>query len=515
MRLVSLFVLVCLTGCPNDQGLGQVKDTDAGDGLPEILVEPDHLYFDTLDMGDEATQSFTVTNLGDADLVVSSMTYFGTPAFAVQTAESAPTVAPGESIQVDVRFSPVGPEDRGEIHILNNDPGSPEPLVYVEGTGRVPELVISPDPLDFGNVLIGCSRSEPLRFTNVGEAPLILSSVAQVGDAFELELPFTLPATIEPGDYLEAELTLIPSEDTLYQSDVFVSANTTVGTHTSSQSGAGTLDGNTREEFWQGDGPWEMADIIFYVDQSCSMNNDKAIITANFESFAARLESLDVDWQVGVAIRDNGCFARGILTPDTPSIIETFTDAVDGWGGDSTEAGFAITRSALYETGASGCNAGFVREGSKTTIILVSDEVEQSGISPASYVDDIRAVAPTATVTSIVGDYPNGCATADPGIGYYDATVATGGAFLSICASDWSPYFETIATMTASGLLDSFALTSVPDPATISVMVDDVPQALGWSYDASANAIVFEDAYVPEPGGHIVVDFMLAGDCAS
>lgn len=511
----SVFVLLALAGCPQDQGLGKVKDTDAGDGLPDILVEPDHLYFDTLDMGQEATQSFTITNLGDANLLVSSMTYFGTAAFAVQTSDSAPTIEPGETVTVDVRFAPVGPEDRGEIHILNNDPGSPEPLVYVEGTARVPELVISPDPLDFGNVLIGCSRTEPLRFSNVGEAPLVISSIAQVGDGFSLELPFTLPVTIDPGDYREADLILTPTEDTLYTSEVFVSANTTVGTQDASQDGAGTLDGDTREEFWQGDGPWDMADIIFYVDQSCSMNNDKAIITANFESFAARLESLDVDWQVGVAIRDNGCFAHGILTPDTPSIIETFTDAVEGWGGDSTEAGFAITRNAIFETSGSGCNAGFVREGAKTTIILVSDEVEQSGISPLAYVDDIHAIAPTATVTSIVGDYPNGCATADPGIGYYDATVATGGAFLSICASDWSPYFETIATMTASGLLDSFALTSVPDPATISVMVDDVPQALGWAYDSVANAIVFEDAYVPEPGAHIVVDFTLAGDCGS
>lgn len=512
MRVACLLLALPLVGCKIDQGVGQVKDTDAGEGAPEILIEPDALYFSTLDIGQEEFQSFTITNIGDADLHVSAMQYFGASAFAIQTTESAPVLEPGASVTVDVRFSPVGPEDHGEIHILNDSVGSPEPLVHLEGGGRLPELLVSPDPLDFGNILVGCSRTEPLRLTNVGEAPVVVSSIAAVGEGFELG-ELTLPLTIDPGAYEEVDLTLTPTTDTYYASQVFVAANTAVGTYAADQTGAGTYDPDGEQEFWQGDGPWEQADILFYVDQSCSMRDNKAILTANFESFASRLESLDVDWQVGVAVRDTGCLSKGILTPDTPSLVETFTDAVAGWAGDFTEAGFAITAAALRETRSGGCNEGFIRPDAKTTIILVSDEVEQSGITWNEYLDQVWAVAPTATVTSIVGDYPDGCATADPGEGYFQATTGSGGAFLSICSSDWSPYFETIATMTASGQLDTFVLTSEPDPATVTVMVDDLPAVEGWTYDAAVNGVHFDSDHIPEPGAHIVVRYSLAGDC--
>ena len=102
---------------------------------------------------------------------------------------------------------------------------------------------------------------------------------------------------------------------------------------------------------------------------------------------------------------------------------------------------------------------------------------------------------------------------ADPGTGYYEASVATGGAFLSICASDWSSYFETIANMAASGLLASFHLASEPQPDTIVVQVDG-STVTDWTYDADTNSIVFGADSVPPPGSHIVVRFELAGDCA-
>ena len=146
-------------------------------------------------------------------------------------------------------------------------------------------------------------------------------------------------------------------------------------------------------------------------------------------------------------------------------------------------------------------------------LVSVSDEVEQSPEAWSSLVDDIVGIAPTATITAIVGPLPDGCATADPGTGYYDAAIGTGGAFLSICADDWSPYFETIATMTASGQLDTFHLTSEPDPLTLAVTVDEIEQATGWSYDEANNTIVFASDSVPEPGAHLIVSFDLAGDC--
>ena len=107
-----------------------------------------------------------------------------------------------------------------------------------------------------------------------------------------------------------------------------------------------------------------------------------------------------------------------------------------------------------------------------------------------------------------------GCLTAAAGTGYYEATVATGGAFLSICAPDWGDYFQTIATIAATGQTDTFPLSSRPDPSTIVVEVADVPTTTGWTYNSDANAIVFAEGSVPAPNSRITVTYELLSDCA-
>lgn len=510
MSVRSLLALGLLAGCNPDQGFGKVEDTDGRNGAPDIRVEPDELVFDQLAIGESAVQRFTIHNDGDLDLHVSAIQVFGSSAYTLLIPDLAPTLPPGTSVDVDVAFSPVGPEDAGEVHILNDDPGNPEPIVTLDGAGELPELLISPDPMDFGAVMVGCSRTVPLRLQNTGDAPLTVSTLAQVGEGFSAALPAT-PLVLDPGAATEVALTFAPTDYVSYTSTLYAASDAAVSTTTADQRGRGVADDDIVEEFYQGDGPWEKADILFYVDQSRSMLNNQRTLANNFSAFAARLDSLALDWQVVVATKDNGCGNGGVLTPETPNLVETFTDGVNGRAGDYTEAGLTIATNALSEA-FGGCNAGFLRDGSKTTLILVSDEPEQSYYPWDHYVNEIRAMAPTATITSIVGDVPSGCMSADPGTGYYEATVATGGAFLSICASDWSPYFDTIATMTASGTTDTFVLTSQPDPATLAVTVDDVP-ATDWSFDAALNAVVFASGAVPEPGAHVEVSFRLLGDC--
>ena len=60
---------------------------------------------------------------------------------------------------------------------------------------------------------------------------------------------------------------------------------------------------------------------------------------------------------------------------------------------------------------------------------------------------------------------------------------------------------------------DTFPLSATPVQSTLTVRVDGVTTTVGWSYDASANAVVFSSAHVPEGGSTIEVDYALDG-CA-
>lgn len=510
-RLVVLLAAIA-TGCPSDNEVKEVdSDPNGNDNLPQIQITPDELYYDELDAGQSQTLSFTVGNVGAAELEVASMTLYGASSFQILTSTGAFTLAPTQTIDVQVSFSPQGPEERAQIEILSNDVGNPQALVDLEGTGRYPELRIQPDPLDFGSVLLGCSRSETISLTNVGRAPLEISALALVGEGFTFEDP-GFPRTVEVGEALDLEVLFTPTEAIAYAGELAVTSNDLVATQYATQTARGTEDGAITEEFWQGDGPWERTDILFYVDQSGSMADDHRRLQENFADFAGRLDELEMDWQVMVATKDTGCHNGIIIDAETPSAVEAFMDAVDGRGGDLTEAGLMVAEAALEESVAGGCNEGFLREGSKTMVVLVSDETDQSPGGWEVRTRHIVEAAPTASVTAIAGDVPEGCRTAEAGFGYHEASVSTGGAFLSICSNDWTDYFETIADLSATGRIDTFYLESTPDAATISVEVDDLP-ADGWTYDADANAVVFDAESVPESGSHIVVDYLLGGDC--
>ena len=93
-------------------------------------------------------------------------------------------------------------------------------------------------------------------------------------------------------------------------------------------------------------------------------------------------------------------------------------------------------------------------------------------------------------LSAIAGDYPSGCGTADPGTGYYEAVMATGGEFLSIC-SNWSKNVEVLAQASLEGLLD-FELSETPAPDSIVVKVDGATWLADWHYDAGTNSIIFD-----------------------
>lgn len=514
-RLLACLLLggAPLSACRPDNEIKpfEREDTGAIHG-PAIQVLPDELVFDTLPVGDESVQSFTITNIGDEPLDVSSLMVTGSSAFTLLTSATSFTLDPEQAAVVDVSFSPLAPEEFATVHVASNDSSNPDALVSLQGGGMYPELLISPDPLDFGEVRVGCTREEPLYLMNVGQAPVTITTMAQIGEGFEVELP-ALPLTIAPDETVELTLTVLPDHEGSFRSQVVVTSTDTVSTQTVEQYAHGTTDDTVEEEFWQGDGPWDSTDILFYVDQSQSMADNQRTLQTNFSNFSSTLSALALDWQVMVVTKDNGCHNGPIITAGMPGANDAFMSAVNGMGGENTERGLTVTLDALQRSASGDCNEGFLRDGAKTTLVLVSDEPEQSSGAWSDLVSEILTVAPTASITSIAGDVPDGCYQAEPGWGYYEASVATHGAFLSICGEDWSSYFEAIANMSATGQVTTFYLDSHPDPEGIVVKVNDVPQPDGWAYDEAQNAIVFDEDHVPPPGAHIVVSFALPGDC--
>lgn len=513
-----MIALLLLAGCPLEQEFSpSTKDKGNNELVPDIEIEPDSLTFAEAAPGVETTQEIKITNDGDADLHVTNLVLSGTTAFKVGTTETSASIAPGASIIVPITFTPVNPTDYATLIVTSDDADSGELEVPLAGSGTIPQIFVAPNPYTFGSVLLDCEREQPLKVTNVGNGTLIVDNSVTTAAGFTVTPP-GLPVYLAHGESADFPLSFTPTAEEDYGGEVWFTSNSLVNTTVVAVSGHGTTDPNVEDEFWQGDGPWDRTDIFFYVDQSGSMGDDQQNMIDNFSGFVETLRLLDMDWQIMISTRDSGCNNTGILTPESANLETAVLEGISGAGGRYTEAGLAVTDAALQRTGAGDCNAGFLREDSKTSLVVVSDEPDQSPGSYATYVNDILTRAPNASITAIVGPIPDGCVngseTADAGHGYYEAALATHGAFLSICEQDWTTYFDAIATLSSTGQTDRFGLSTPPDPTTIVVYVDNVPVTSGWTYDEAGQAVVFDADHLPEPGTHIVVDYSIPLDCA-
>ncbi len=509
MRALRTGLLLLASGC---QDYGFRNNQEDPEALPILLIEPNPLYFGQVEQEERAEEALTLSNLGDASLLIEGLQVRGSATFSVQDEGFQAWIAPGESLELPVFYEPGSDLDEGSLEITSDDLYGPIHEVDLQGEGLFPELLVDPDPYDYGEVVILCGWEKTFTLSNVGQALLRISGVAHSGDGFELTDVPPLPLELEPEQSAELTLLFNPAVTGEATGTLLFETNEPWVTQSYDQTGEGIAPNTIVEGWHQPDGPWEMSDILFYVDQSGSMSDDQGNLSANFDQFIATLDEYISDYQIMVSTKDDGCHNGQIITPQTTDAASVFSSAVRGQGGWYTEAGLTITRAALQGTGAGGCNDGFARDGAKVMPILVSDEPEQSRENWETMVEDIVTLAPTASISAIAGDVPGGCRTASAGYGYYESSVATGGLFLSICDTDWGSNLQDLAVLATAAPFEVFPLTGRPVRVESIVVTVDELRNLDWTWDEEGNAVVFPPELIPEPLSWVEISYDLGCD---
>ena len=509
-RTVLLLPLLLAAGCI-EQGFSHVDKGGDGDG-PAIEVSPSLLDFGEVGAKDDAVvQTFTIKSVGATDLNVSGIEIGGEAAssFTILTEGLSFMLPPGAEEEIEVAFVPFGADDQlGEAIVASDDPDRPQAMVELVGAGSVPELEISPDPLDYGVTYIGCDEENYIDLTNVGTDLLNIEDISFGGDSFTLSEDYSLPIKLEPGESTQLTLNFNPSDVDVYNGELSVTSNEPMGTRTASQTGEGKYGAEYTDS-------WEIptdppSDIIFSIDRSCSMDDDQVKLASNFSTFISQLSGYSNDWQIIVANDDNGCNNTGILTTSTANYESKFTNGVKSGGGMWTEALLTVTKNAVELTDSGECNTGFMREDAMLHIIVVSDEPEQS---VSKWSDNVAAIvakkgsSANVRISAVAAPVPGGCGSNAPGTGYSEAVAATGGVFLSIC-SDWASPTNLAMLAEASINQDTFELAHTPVESTIEVVVNGAVRTT-WSYDSSINSVIFSEK-IPTEGD--LVDISYAGN---
>ena len=270
--------------------------------------------------------------------------------------------------------------------------------------------------------------------------------------------------------------------------------------------------------------PLPQVDVLWVVDNTCSMAEEQAALSGAFSTFAGTLDELGLSWQAGVVTTDVAGEDAGVLQGN-PWIIHAdmadpaaaFAQAADvGTDPAATQAGLGAAWLALSDDCLQVENRGFRRPGASLHVVIVSDGDDDSssvlGADPALAFEDFLAqdAARTglpAVLSAVVGDVPDGCATALPGTSYVDVAQASGGAVASICAADFGSVSAAIGEASISWP-DTFVLQELPKAGTVKVWFDDTRADDGsFSIDESVPALVFVDP--PPPGVTIRVRYEL------
>lgn len=307
------------------------------------------------------------------------------------------------------------------------------------------------------------------------------------------------------------------------------------------------LQDRTQKDNWF-QAPNNEVDILWVVDDSCSMEEEQATLASGFQSFANQLESSGTDFHIGVISTsfeydnpDRGTLIGdpAYLTNEDADYVQSFIDRATGLGigGSDKEKGLEAAAHALSPAMTfGGGNDGFVRASAQLLVVFVSDEEDCSDrgalgdqaaeecykqdhklVPVEDFIQEFRDMKPDddqVQVGAIVGVQNASCPDAYPGSRYIQTAKHTGGLVEDICRSDWSDTLTELG-LTATGIRTTFQTTYVAKPETLIVMVNgEESPATDWTYDAETCFLTFQPHAVPERGSDILAEYTSApGSC--
>lgn len=399
-----------------------------------------------------------------------------------------------------------------------------------------PDIEVSPASLDFGGALKDCTTpTQTVTVTNIGGADLDVIDIQLAGDgysAFGLHAD-TTSFILAPGESAEFEVDFTPAAWVDYGAEVVVSSNdpdeAEVGVDVE---GRGSEDAMFEEQ-WEQE-YFQEVDVLWVVDNSCSMSGALAAVNTNFASFMDEFVALGLDYHIAVVTTDmhdpsqSGQFMGDVITEASADPEGDFGAQVDqGSSGSGQEQGFGACKAALTDPLISTTNTDFIRESASLSTIVVTDEDDDTdsinASSFASWYNGLKSDSEMATFSAISGpadspcfDFNNGV-DASPAPQYVDAVEATGGIHESICADEWDKALQHLS-LTAAGMDYEFCLAQEPSNiGQMTVTVDgvevDYDYTDGWIYDVSSNCILFSGDAIPGPGGIIIASYPVEGTC--
>lgn len=167
-----------------DTRAGFITKIDAATPAGSPCFSADSLNFGDVTADTTATRTLTVTNCGNGPLTLSK---FSSDTTAFAAVNSCVAIAPGDTCQIQIEFTPLTDETDGNAAISFVDDAGVAYTEWASGAGVAGIASPSPSVVDFGSVLVGGSPAiATLTILNAGNGSLSIQDVTARGSAFSL-----------------------------------------------------------------------------------------------------------------------------------------------------------------------------------------------------------------------------------------------------------------------------------------------------------------------------------------
>jgi hypothetical protein len=230
--------------------------------------------------------------------------------------------------------------------------------------------------------------------------------------------------------------------------------------------------------------PIEKLDILVALDTSGSMSDNYEDVGNGMDLLRMDVEAITLDYRFGFITADSTYY--NYLGPyDSHSSSIDLLMAPSLLGNQHGEEAFASTYTFFNSE-----EIGFFRrDDADFLLFLVSDEDEQSAITPEMFRDWMHQEFKDVKhdVISITQSEDNTCGYSYE-IGYKYISLANlyGKDFIDICSEDWSIWLSQSSFLTA--LVDNIKLSEKPILDSIVVYLNS-EIILGWSYNVDENTV--------------------------
>ena len=487
----------------------------------------DILYYDN-DFGENnvinsesTTLEFYLYNSGDQDLEVYELGFEDHGYFDISSKPESYVVKPETINSLEITFKP---EEYGNFlntfYVESNDAFGFYDHADILGVGVAPKINVYPHEYDFLDIIAGCDEKLEVTIENIGNQELLVEDVV-FSSSEDLYLDDNilvneyLPWEILPGENKNIYVEYMPINEGYDLSYVNIFSNDPQDPIVDiKQYGEGIRAGTTSEEFEVPE--LSKVDIIFVIDNSGSMNNEQTSISNNAYTFINELDINNIDYKIAVITTDNPDFRGDVITYSTTNKVSEFqTQIVAGTHGDPTEMGMEMAMQCT-SSGNDGDPLGeFMRSDANLAIVIISDENDYSPDSVQNYVSHFKSLktfSNMVTVHAVAGDVPTNICHAQPGYDYKDATLQTGGLFISICDSDWASSLKNLAVSTSNGSRE-FLLSDQAIEGSMTVWINGIENLQDWIFDSASNSIVFTSNASLMEGDIIRIEYGIFGEC--